>query len=511
MSQVIAMIVDKFADTRAPGKALEGYGPVTKATAKQWLHIALRHILELFPSCQPILLRQLESRFPASDDTTEAHLEFVDNLLLVRSYTRIGRDIIELITTKCCELDIEMQLDLEDDTDDTVREIMQDLNAAKAAKEEAGGLDLQDDDEDDEENDDADSVLSDDSDLEEVTRLAQIRSKIQSMDSILDRLFEIYNQELADPSSTKAADCFEDILADFVNIILVRYKSRHSQFVIFWAAQKSPEFSSRFIGCLLDIITGDETRPALVKQTAVWFLAGFISRAAQVSAEEVRTVVSCLLDYIDYFRLKYEPNAQGPDITRYPVFYALFQGLLYTFCFRWRDLVIEEGSFVDRDDVMSYLNTDLCWLDGLEQRLKSCVHSKLNPLKVCAPAIVQEFARLSHALNLIYVYPRLELNKSISLSSFTFNAYATGGALRETGEQLHEDRWAPLQAEFPFDPYQLPISRRWLEKESLYITWSSLPDPCGRSGEDDSDTDEDEDDEDEIVGAEQLESSEYDS
>jgi RNA polymerase I-specific transcription initiation factor RRN3 len=502
MSQVLAMIIAQFSDTRIATKSPAGYEPVEKNVVRERLHLALRYIVKLFPSCQQIVLRHVETHFPASEESTEMHMEYVDNLLLLRGYTSLGRDILELITTKCCELDIEMQLDLEDDNDDTVREIMQDLRTENERKDEendlAYGDDKAEDSDSDEDDSDLESVMSDDSDIKDLKRLAKIRTKIQSMDAILDKLFDLYSQELADPGSDRAAACFEEILADFVNIILVRYKSRHSQFIIFWAAQKCSDFSSRFIGALLDIITGDESRTALVKRTAVSFLAGFVSRAAQVTPEEVQTVVACLLNYIDYYRMKYEPNCQGPDLTRYPVFYALFQGLLYTFCFRWRDLVTE-GPDVDRDDLVSWQNSELSWIGGLQRSLKASVHSKLNPLKVCAPGIVQEFAKLAHALNLIYVYPRIELNKSISMSSMSLSAYGAGTALRETVDQRTDERWAPLQAEFPFDPYQLPLSRRWLDKENLYLSWDSIPKPGSRMMEDDSDTDEsDEDDEDEV-------------
>lgn len=519
MTLVLSKIIDTFADTGSSMRAPAGYPQVKKSVVKERLHLALRYMVKLFPNCEPLLLQQIETRFPSSEDSAEQQVEYVDNLLLLREYTKLDRDILELITKRCCEIDMEMQLDLQDDTDDTVRQIMADLQALQAERDDMEAtVDEEtesDEDEDDEDDDDsdADSTLSDESGLEDLTRLTKIRIKIQSMDAILDRLFMLYTQELVDVTSAKAENCFEGILADFVNIVLVRYKSRHTQFILFWAAQKAPAFSGRFIGCLLSIITGDNSHAALVKRTAVSFLAGFVSRAAQVTRDEVRTVVSCLLDYMDYFRLKFEPGCKGPDVLRYPVFYAFFQGLLYIFCFRWRDLVTnDDSSFVDPDDIASYQRTDLTWIDGLQSRLKECVGSPLNPLKVCAPVIVQEFARLAQTLDLIYVYSRLETNKSVSLSSVMSNTYSTGGALRESGA-MQEERSAPLQAEFPFDPYLLPLSKRWLEKENLYIHWHSLPHTGGRPDDeedDDSEAEDSEVEEDDVGGADQ-ESDIYDS
>jgi RNA polymerase I-specific transcription initiation factor RRN3 len=165
------------------------------------------------------------------------------------------------------------------------------------------------------------------------------------------------------------------------------------------------------------------------------------------------------------------------------------QALLYLFCFRWRDLIIDsETSRVDYDDPASYLGQDHDWMLGLKQGLTNNIFSKLNPLKVCSPGIVAEFAKLAHHLGLMYIYPRLESNKRIQLSQFV-GAYSTGGALRDTGYDPQDEKWTHLDPYFPFDPYQLPISRRWLEESDTYVPWTSIP---GLNGVDEEEDDDDE-------------------
>ena len=94
-----------------------------------------------------------------------------------------------------------------------------------------------------------------------------------------------------------------------------------------------------------------------------------------------------------------------------------------------------------------------------------------QPLKCCSPLIVEEFARLAHHLRLLYIYPQIEKNKNIQLSQFFTNSYATGGALRDSGVQYDDEKWTHLEACFPFDPFQLPVSKRWLDLDKTYISW----------------------------------------
>jgi RNA polymerase I-specific transcription initiation factor RRN3 len=60
------------------------------------------------------------------------------------------------------------------------------------------------------------------------------------------------------------------------------------------------------------------------------------------------------------------------------------------------------------------------------------------------------------------------------LSQFFTGSYATGGALRDTGVDFDDEKWAHLEACFPFDPFQLPIAKRWLDLQNSYVTWQSM-------------------------------------
>jgi len=180
---------------------------------------------------------------------------------------------------------------------------------------------------------------------------------------------------------------------------------------------------------------------------------------------------------MDHYRNHHEPGCKGPDIRRYGTFYSFTQGLLYIFCFRWRDLVDEEASSasIDREDPATYTHGEVEWLPGMKIRLIASFYSKLNPLKVCTPVIVEQFVKLVRYFNFLYLFPLLERNKTVQLTQFMVGNYSTGGALRDTGYDPRDDFWTHLEPVFPFDPYQLPHSRRWLDLDQTYLAWQTIP------------------------------------
>ena len=161
------------------------------------------------------------------------------------------------------------------------------------------------------------------------------------------------------------------------------------------------------------------------------------------------------------------------------------------FCFRWRDLIISTDVF-DDDDPTAFLSHDIEWAPTVYKTLKDSIYSKLNPLKICSPPIVSEFAKVARHLRFLYVYPLLETNKRILLSQFSSGQ--GNGAIRDTGNGGNNESWHQLETYFPFDPYQLPVSKRWVERD--YLQWRGIPglnqddDEDGESAEEDLDDDE---------------------
>lgn len=130
-----------------------------------------------------------------------------------------------------------------------------------------------------------------------------------------------------------------------------------------------------------------------------------------------------------------------------------------------------ESDAGDLDEDEALLTASLIWLPHVKDSFNLHVHSRLNPLKVCAPEIIDEFSRIAHHLRFMYIHSVLSANRRIRLSGA---ASSSGLPARETSlDSLRGDRHLQLDAYFPFDPYALPISKRWLEGDYNY--WREPP------------------------------------
>ncbi|KAK1752417.1 RNA polymerase I-specific transcription initiation factor RRN3 [Echria macrotheca] len=463
-NRVLSMIVEKFAEgSRERGneaQAVPGFEKVDDETKRERLHLALGYLLDLFPNGNESLVKLLKAKFPFTDESKAVHMEYIDHLLrLGKKRPELERDVMELILEQLVKLDIEMTLDLENDDDQTTRAVMRQLEISDA-----------DGDGADDESDAASIISEADDDEERAMRVALIMSKLRTMDAMMDLMFSVYAPIFEDPDSPKALETFQDLLSDFCNVILPHLKSRHTQYLLFRFAMKSRQLMELFTGTLFNIAR-DPKQTALTKQSAIWYLASFTARGAQVSSELVQTICKTFCDYMDSYRESYK-ECRGPDVRRYPVYYAYFQGLVYIFCFRWQDLIDREQLHpsLDWDDPASFFGHDLPFMPWLQPRLQENIRSRLNPLKCCSPPIVDEFAKLSFHLRLLYIYPKIEMNRKIQLSQFFGGTYATGGGIRDSGFEIDLDR-GHLEPSFPFDPYQLPLSKRWLDLDKTYISW----------------------------------------
>lgn len=369
-----------------------------------------------------------------------------------------------------------MQVDLDEVDDDIAAGVVYQLKSSQSNN---AGVD---------DDSDAESVVSDDSDDDEPTgKILKATQHIQKMDAIMNTLFQLYTLSFSDPDSDSAKELFENMLTEFVNIILPTYSSRHTQFLVFHFSQLSAHLTDRFAGTLLDVAFG--SRYSMVnRQNAAAYLASFAARGAKVPAESVRIICDVLVQYVESYRRRHQETAR-PDLRRFTPYYALFQSLLYIFCFRWQDLVLEIPDHVDPEDRLSYLGQDLVWMVDLQSLLQANIWSKFNPLRVCHPTIVQEFATISGHLKFLYVHDKIESNRRVFLSSFVSSSV---DALRETAcHDPHDESWLQLTPYFPFDPYQLPESRHWVDED--YIPWKPFPGFDREDEDEDSDEDADED------------------
>lgn len=484
LSPVLSMMVEKFSDSRPSLWCVPDFPEVSRENMRDRLHGALQYLLQMFPSAVPVLETLLGSKFPFPDQSMRVHMSYINNLLRINTYVPILREeILDLIINRVVKIDSQMQVDLEDLDDDVTAAVMYALRDHTNAVDWEGDVD---------DESDTESVDSDDPDFDEdAARIKSIKGSVEKMDAVLDTLFRVYTPDFVNPGSDAAFDSFTTLLREFDHMVLPTYKSRHTQFLIFHFAQMHERLTDAFCGQLIATAFQGNT-PNVLKQAAAAYLASFVARGAHLPGSLVRSIFGLLLHHLEQYRKKYEPVCRGPDLKRFHPYYSLVQATLYIFCFRWQDLIVGTPEFVDPDDPASYIGHELEWMGTCRKDLSVQIFGKLNPLKVCAPVIVEEFAKLSHRLNFMYIFPLVEGNKRIRLTQFLTSTYANGGALRDAGYESQDESFHQLDPYFPFDPYQLPVSKRWLEND--YVHWKAVQ---GLNAEDESDSEDGDDDVDE--------------
>ena len=401
------------------------------------------------------------------------------NLLTLIGYApELRSDVLVLATDRLVKIDVGVQVDIEDLADDADEDLVQKISQVQQSL-----------DEETEDNEISETESEDDEEDEddEVQRTKDIMKNVAKMDSMLDILFEYYDQDFSSGSTEDQNGLLDMLLSQFATTILPALRSRHTQFLLFHFAQRSPTYIDTFVGTCIQIAFDKRKQPAIMRQASAAYLASFVARGSHVPAGIVRDVFDYISNELEHLRHEYERNCKGPNLQRYSDFYSLVQALLYIFCFRWRDLQLDADE--DEDDDLGI--QDHQFKSGVKEALSRNIFSKLNPLKLCSPAIVTEFARVANHLGAVYVFHLLETNKRIRLSQLpnsTEPSHKHSNPDRETALSMSADESHQyLDEYFPFDPYHLPKSKRWIERD--YREWTGLP---GLENQDvDSEDDED--------------------
>ncbi|KAB2571345.1 RNA polymerase I specific transcription initiation factor RRN3 [Lasiodiplodia theobromae] len=483
--QVLQSLVKYFHGVPSPNLRHERDPPITRSELRQRVHETLKRLLKLIPSASGVLTSLLQSSFPSTQETAKVYLTYLNNLMELMEYAPELKGLaLALITENLVKLDVQIQVDMEDLEEEFEEAIVQEaLYKREEIDEEEDDTDAGDEDEEDSDDDSS----SDDGLDSDQRRIQELKDSVGKMDSILDILFEYYHRIFVTGTHVDALETFEFLLAQFKNIILPTYRSRHTQFLLFHFAQSSPLFADKFTYVCAELAF-DKTRPQIMRLAAAAYLASFIARGAHVPRHAVQAVFQVLGQQLDDFRLRNEGNCKGPDLRRYTGYYSLAQALLYIFCFRWRDLIVSETDSYADDEEILFQGGDLAWLPGMKEMMMRNIYSKFNPLKVCSPGVVTQFARIAHHLRFLYVFPLLETNKRLKLSRFVSAGAMYGMQERETALSAKNNESAfQLDSYFPFDPYSLPRSKRWMEGD--YNEWKSIPGLDQEEADDYSDSD----------------------
>ncbi|KAI9890780.1 MAG: hypothetical protein M1814_003564 [Vezdaea aestivalis] len=453
-------------------KSLKGLsGAMNPRSLMRRVFIHLKDVLRLVPSANRQLLTLIPSCFPAITDSKRAIVWFVSSLISFISHAPYMRhEILNIVMNCVVKLDVQVQVELDDiDEDDDSARLAATQQGPTAAPNRNNGWES--DSSDGESDDDTNSVQQ---------RRKLIRTSSQKVDGLMRILFDHHEKAYDRASQEQQETQFTFILSQWRSVVLPSFRSRHAQFLLFRFGQKTPQTIDKVITTLFNIVQ-ETGRTAMERQAAASYLASFVARGSRISEDKIRSIFTMIGKELIGYKIAKESTCQGPDLAKYPMVYGLFQVIIYIFCFRWRMLVedtsIWEGTAAEVADL--YDQRNFVWMDDVKATINLLAFSEFNPLKVCAPGIVSEFARIANHLRLAFVYSKLEANKTILLSVTSSATVGTSGVVAH-----RSDAQLQLDGYFPFDPYELPASRQFVD--DCFNAWPQIP------GLHDQDSDDDE-------------------
>lgn len=402
-------------NTLSPYHPETSMAPITRRLVYERLHNLTQHLITVIPTLPSQLAPLVLRNFPHKRLPCKAQTTYIRNVLRLSEYCpQLTPHILNVIVERALAIDVEIQLEIEE-LEEMGGNEESSLLAAFDSFDSLVGQDSDTDDSDDEIGDfgeslsDISSENDDDVTNEEdpAARASHMRDMVRKLDASLEVVFGYLRRILErDNTSGFTEDPqheahFSALMNIFQSKILKTFKSRHTQFLLFWFASFKRDYADVFLGVLVTKALGmanptsestneldmahNSTDHDITRCAAASYLGSFVSRAAFIDAETTRHVVSIVCESIDMHLTAFErtrileQEGSDPNEGHHALFYALCQALFLIFCFRWRDLEIVEE--VDEEADGHGWRRRKQWLKPLDV-VQRMIVSELNPLKV---------------------------------------------------------------------------------------------------------------------------------
>ncbi|KAJ2870778.1 DNA independent RNA polymerase I transcription factor [Coemansia aciculifera] len=503
------------------------------------LHALLEQVYRAIPTCGASMAAAITDAHPFRTAKANIQVLFLQNVLRTLDYAiGLRREVLHTVLNRIIHVDVEVQIEIEDlgsadegdddddDDDDTGpnfdtadEEGIFEFEEDEVDKPVPVDSDSEEEEEEDSEDDDDDSDSG--SDISNTSRLGKIKFSakrvVAKLDAIMSTLFTWLEQhsqpdELTQEMPEATSQLFLVFLDLFNTVVLPTFKSRYTQFFVFYLCAKDPQYADVFLGTMMGAV-GEPVRcgtpgqaSALTKVAAASYLSSFVARARFLAGENVRNVIGVLvqwacayLEWQEQLQREAEEESQRrqphpwaktyaqaaaninggvrnssssaltADFERHAVFYAVTQAIIYMFCFRWRDMAEAPGG----GPVVESELDNLRWCNEIEG-IQRIVFSKLNPLRACSSAIAHQFAQVASQTNFMFCYAVLQQNRR------------TGSETKEQNDSETPTQSNLLRTEletfFPFDPMLLPISRQFID--DIYLQWQEVGEEASSDEED---------------------------
>ncbi|KAI9622538.1 hypothetical protein KEM48_007153 [Puccinia striiformis f. sp. tritici PST-130] len=423
----------------------------------EWVQIVLENIvqgfhystipLEHLPTLPSTLWPVLDNYFPKKREHLDGHICYLSNLLRIASYCPdLSAKIVQLCIEKCLKIDVEIQVEVEEWEDEEGRLEEEIFGRSIEDAFDRSWADESDLDDDDDDEDNENGALTDEEDeknvkapsAQSVRKVKKLAAKLDGMlRCIFDHLQQIsvgvaikpmstttntgtiesVEQSTDDQIITPVIDpqrqfdrevMFDLLLSNFESAILRTRRTRHVQFIIFWYASLEPTFADSLLATLVErglYESDDNSLPVATRVAAISYIASLISRAKYIDKHVTRHVVSLLCARLESGLSTTTTSSSSSEVgnsmsvNQHVVWYAIAQAIFYIFCFRWKDLLVEDDDEEEDDDHLGIRFS--------------------HPKKFNDHTVVAQFAKISHETNFIYCYDIIRRNNNHQVKETT--------------------------------------------------------------------------------------------
>ena len=398
------------------------------------VHSALLAMLQVAPlGAKQCLLTHCKEAMPyILTENLELHTAYVRNTLRIMDYFKASEDrllVLRLIIDRLVQLDaylpkINEVEEEESDSEDEEEDEMFDLEAdpqpeAKKAK----------------------IVLTD-------TDIAR-----QNLDSGMEALFLYIEGQCRQKN---ARTLYLELINVFETHILTTYATGHVQYAIFYFLSLEQSYTGSFLDWLWKKFLNPNT-PGILRQSTMAYIASLVARAKYVDLSGAKACLERIVNWIHSYIATRETGRDKRlivDIKAHGPFYSACQSALYIFAFRHLE-------FVENPALLSFLR-------GLN--FSTIVTCKLNPLRVCLPPVVKNFSAIARHYQLAYCDTIIERNNRINLPVVGNLSQINSGDVSSLAKPVLLDSF------FPFDPYMLKESEKYVKDHYRVYNGATIED-----------------------------------
>ncbi|KAH8394037.1 RNA polymerase I-specific transcription initiation factor RRN3 [Drosophila serrata] len=264
-----------------------------------------------------------------------------------------------------------------------------------------------------------------------------------TLDICLLMLYKFFDEQCRiEPKSREeslsASQVFHMLLYLFNELLLPSHNIHHVQFVIFQVCGIRSVYWEGFLQMLWKKVQNPNAS-AIIRHTAVGYLSSFIARAKFLPLGTITFYLQELSKWAHSYIDDSDEYGQNCSLKANMVFFSVCQGIFYLIAFRASDL--------------TRCKKDLLFLQSLQlSRLAMC---HFNPLRYCLAPVATAFAGVTRTHQLAYCHTVLERNARRKLATVY-------GHDKSMSEEV-------LETIFPFDPYLLKLSKKYIEP--IYLAY----------------------------------------